>query len=107
MFLLYIQIMYKYGIPYITMTAAYDPWGSGVTALPSVEPAQLAAFSGQMSFFERLQNFGMYLIQLQGPYMMIDFIQVFINKNQSQLGNIWFWYIILQIYDKNEWISRF
>ncbi len=90
MFLLHFQIMYKYGIPYITMTAAYDPWGSGVTALPSVEPAQLAAFSGQMSFFERLQNFGMYLIQLQGPYMMIDFIQVFINKNQSQLGNIWF-----------------
>ncbi len=59
------------------MTAAYDPWGSGLTALPSVEPAQLAAFSGQMSFFERLQNFAMFLLQLQGPYMISDYIQVY------------------------------
>ncbi len=60
----FFQIAYKFSIPYMTMTAAYDPWGSGVSGMPSFEPGQLLLLTPEMTFFQRIQNTLVFLAQL-------------------------------------------
>ena len=56
----------------MTINAAYDPWGSGVTILPSVEPGQVLPMSPDMTFLQRIQNILVYLFQLNAPSLIFD-----------------------------------
>lgn len=54
-------IPYKFGIPYITLTARHDPWVAHVPAMPSVEGFWgFVQFTEHPSFFERFANFALY-----------------------------------------------
>lgn len=50
-------IMYKLGIPYISLATQYEPWLLRNPALPSFVPFPLAGiFTEKMTFFERIRN---------------------------------------------------
>lgn len=50
-------LLYRLGIPYVSLTTTYEPWLLRVPALPSFVPFPLAGqYTEEMSFLERLQN---------------------------------------------------
>ena len=61
-------IPYRFGIPYITLSAMTDPWTHGVTTTVAVEPMQGTPFTSSMSFFERMMNLLPYLIIYINPF---------------------------------------
>lgn len=50
-------LLYRLGIPYVSLTTTYEPWLQRVPALPSFVPFPLAGqYTEEMSFLERLHN---------------------------------------------------
>lgn len=55
-------IPYKLNVSYFTLGVMNNPYGAGVPAMPSIEPFfGLTRFTNNMTFFERLCNFFVYL----------------------------------------------
>ena len=53
----YLVLMYRLGLPYLSVTTTYEPWLFRNPALPSFVPFPLAdVFKERMNFMERLRN---------------------------------------------------
>ena len=61
-------IPYRFSIPYILFSTVPDPWSSGVSAMPSVEPSILQPFTNDLDFFQRLKNTMNFLLLYSGIF---------------------------------------
>ena len=64
-------IPYRFGLRYMSLSAAHDPWTFGVSGLPSIEPSQLSRFSNRMSFSERMMNLVHFTLLFLNPLSLL------------------------------------
>ena len=83
-------IPYKYKIPSVTLTTAWNCFTTGLPQMTSFVPSQILPFSDQMTFMQRPTNFLLQFIhpknRLESP--MSELVKKFAPNNRKNLNQI-------------------